>query len=119
MENKKQLKNLFIGISLTIIPILIYILATILGNKSLDIFSGRFMYISQDNYFSISPSFVLDLPYLLPPIIWAFAILFCLKIRRKILNQKSLLNFLILVLLTLNSIFLVYSLWFICNMFFL
>lgn len=117
MEDKKQLKDLLISIFLTILPIFIFILTPGLADKYFHVFSGRFMYISQDHYFAFSPTFVLDLPYFLPPIIWAIAVWFCLKIRKEIENRKSFLNYLILALTVLNSIFFLYSIWFLYGYF--
>lgn len=117
MKNKKQLKNFFISIFLTLSPILIYVLFPIFENKYFDIFSGNFMYLSSNYYFSLSPSFILDLPYFLPLTIWIFTILFCLKIRKEIQNRKSFFNYFDLALIVLNVILLLFSLWLVFNTF--
>lgn len=115
MENKKQLKNLLISIFLTILPIFIFIITPGLADKYFHVFSGQLIYTGQDHYFGFSPTFVLDLPYFLPPIIWIIAVWFCIRLRKQTQSTKSFHNYLALVLLTLNFIFVAYSFWFLIS----
>lgn len=115
MENKKQLT---ISILLTVLPIFIFIITPGLADKYFHVFSGQLIYTGQDHYFGFSPTFVLDLPYFFPPLLWALALWFCLKVRGKIMDRKSFFNYIILILIVLNGIGLAYSLWFIWSIFF-
>ncbi|HAQ02909.1 TPA: hypothetical protein DEP30_02285 [Candidatus Nomurabacteria bacterium] len=112
MNKQKRIKELVLAIVLTILPIFIFIIMPALEDKYFDLFSGRLMYLSQDYYFSFSPLFIFDLPYFFTPIISALAVWFCLKIRKSIENRSSFFNYLNLVLIVLNSVFSLYSLWF-------
>lgn len=118
MENKKQLKTSIIGLLLTFLPIFIYVITSFIADKYYHVFAGRVTYLTTDYYFSFSPSFILDLPYFLPPIIWAFTLWFCVKTEKDIQDHKSFLNYLMLVLIVLNSFFLLFSLWFIYSLYF-
>jgi len=118
-EHKKESKtrNTIWAISLTILPFLVYAFTPGLADTYFHIFSGRIVYMGQDHYFGFSPTFVLDLPYFLPLVIWALALWFCIKTRKQIENHKSFFNYFVLVLVVLNSMALVYSLWFIYSYF--
>lgn len=111
MEKKKQIKYSIIAITLTLLPFIIYAFYTDLYNKYFDVFSGTLMYTGTNNYFSFSPTFMLNIPLFLPPILWALSLWLYFKIRKSIQNKKSIFNYLIIVLIVLNSIFLLYSLW--------
>lgn len=114
MENKKQL---LISILLTALPVFIFIITPGLADKYFHVFSGQLIYTGQDHYFGFSPTFVLDLPYFLPPVIWGLALWFCIKTRKEIPSRKSLVNYFNLVLIVLNSVGLLYSLWFLLSYF--
>lgn len=118
-ERKKEnkIKNLAWAIALTILPAFIYPLTFKLQDKYFDVFSGRFMYVSQDYYFEFSLISLLDSFFFLVLVLWAGAIWFCLKVRKEIPSRKSSLNYLVLVLIVLNSVGLLYSLWFLVSFF--
>ncbi|OGI73008.1 hypothetical protein A3D42_03040 [Candidatus Nomurabacteria bacterium RIFCSPHIGHO2_02_FULL_41_18] len=117
MENKKQFKNLLVSILLTVLPVFIFIITPGLADKYFHIFSGQLIYTGQDHYFGFSPTFLLDLPYFLPPLLWTLALWFCLKVRKETASRKSFLNYSILSLAVLNSVFFLYSIWFISSFF--
>ena len=118
LEKEQKTKRVVWIIGLTILPFFIYAFTPILFDKYFDVFSGRLMYTGQDHYFGFSPTFILDLPYFLPPVIWALALWFCFKIRKQTQNKKSYFNYFILTLIILNCIFTLYSLWFIGSIFY-
>lgn len=103
-------------IVLTILPILVYVLGWKFEDRYFGLFSGRLMYISPEYYFGFSPTFVLDLPFFLPPLLWAGAVWLCLKTRKQITDRKSFQNYAVLILLTLNSVFFLYSAWFVLSL---
>lgn len=111
MIYKNSLKTCLIAL-LTCAPILIFIFTAKIIAEDFDLLSGRLMYISFNHYFSMPSVFVSDLAYFLPPIIWALAVYFCLKIRKIIENRNSFLNYSVLILTTLNIILILYSIWF-------
>ncbi len=111
MEKKKQIKYSIIAITLTLLPFIIYAFYTDLYNKYFDVFSGSLMYLAKDNYFSFSPTFILEIPLFLPPILWALSLWLYLKVRKDIENRKSFFNYSNLVLIVLNSVFLIFSIF--------
>lgn len=117
METKNQIKKVFWAVAFTILPAFIYPLTFRFQDKYFDVFSGRFMYISQEHYFEFSLVSVLDSFFFLVPVLWIGAIWFCLKVRKEIENRKSFLNYLVLVLIILNGVGLLYSLWFLHSFF--
>lgn len=114
----EQMEKQIIWVSIfTFLPILVFVFTPKLFDRFFAPLSGNFMYVSSSHYFSFSQSFLLDLPYFLPPIIWALALCFSCKARRRILSRVSFLNYLILALTVLNSVFWLYSVWFIFGSF--
>jgi hypothetical protein len=110
MQYKKQTINLALCIFLSTLPIIIFIWAQWFENRYFDTFSGVLTYASIDHFFSVRPMFILDMPYLLIPLFSGLALWFCLKVRKAIIDQKSALNYIVLVLIVLNFVSLFYFL---------